>query len=435
MPATESVPAQRSFVRRRTTRVIVGLDFGTSSTKLVVRGWNEPAEVFVIDDPAADYPAFAHPSLIRVDGDRISYGSAALAQHGGTLFERLKVAFLGQRVDGATGQLAPHDVDLLVAAFLAWCLARVRARLDAKYGLTQDPGGYAPLLHVGAPMTHEGNPALVSRYDRVLHACYQIVFEGDPPAEALLASWSRLAAVLAPLLAADRVLPAPGERMFRVSPETLAPFVSLLQQRDAGLGLYVLVDVGAFTTEVLVVSLKRAGEDGRRFVTYIDATEFLGGENFPRRSGVHAAAVNEAEARQRLSRHLRITLATAFAKDRAGRYQREKWKSLQVLMSGGGILHPAVHEVITGRSWLDAALPGMAPQVAVRRQAPAEEDLRPDATHRSAVARRDRFHMLANAHGLSVAWQQWPGWFAPDDVEPLKNESTPSRPITDWEDG
>ncbi len=87
---TEPKPPQS---RGRT--IIIGLDFGTSSTKILVR-WrgDKKATIVQIDNPAEDYPWFASPSLVRLSKGKLFFGKCACIQSGGTLYRSLKVQLL-----------------------------------------------------------------------------------------------------------------------------------------------------------------------------------------------------------------------------------------------------------------------------------------------------------------------------------------------------
>lgn len=93
---TGSVERPFIFPRWQDTRpVVIGLDFGTYSTKVVVRIRGEKkSRVLVFDEPAAGYPSFVSPSLVRMIDGRLFFGRLASQKTGGTLFRSLKVSLL-----------------------------------------------------------------------------------------------------------------------------------------------------------------------------------------------------------------------------------------------------------------------------------------------------------------------------------------------------
>lgn len=419
-PDTKEKAARRkqssSTTRRSTVRVAIGLDFGTSATKVVLREFNSPAVVFALDSGCKGFDWFATPSSIRENGDHLWFGSESRNGGPGTLHENLKVALLSRRANGPVTQLPEAEVEFLVAAHLTWSLARIRRHLDAEYG----PDGYRPFLHVAAPMSQTGAADKTHRYDRILNAALESAFSSTPPDFSLPASRQRLESCLRPLLTSC-TLPEPGERIFRVSPETLAPFVSLLQDKNATLGMHVLVDVGAATTEVLVVNLIPRRETGKRFVAYKDSTDWIGGNDFMGQ-GVQ-------EAQKQLETHIQTTLREAIIKD-FGAASRSAWRNITLMMSGGGVLRRQVRAVLDSEIWHQRAM-GFPARFVRRMHSPTSSDLRT-----FVPIPRTNFHILANAHGLSVPWQLWDGWFAPHEVEPLERRP-PERykPLVDWEDG
>lgn len=405
--------------RASMARVTIGLDYGTSSTKVAIRDADNPAVVVPLDGGCQGFEWFATPSSVRVEGDRLWFGSDSRTRNEGVLYENLKVALLTQRATGLTADLPRGEILFLVAAHLTWCLASIRRHLDVQFGI----GGYRPSVHVAAPMSQTGSPEQTAVYDRLLHTAMEAVFAG-PPLDATL-PWSRtdLENRIRPMLAGSP-LPDLGERRFRVSPETLAPFVSLLQDRGSPLGMHILVDVGAATTEVLVVKLLPRTMSGKRFVAYLDRTEWVGGNDF-QPHGSPASC-------KRLERHIRTTLYEAFAKDRGG--GQDPWRQLTLLMSGGGVLHAEVRDVLEQQQWLRLAMQQFETKVTPRMHHPSEIDLRLPAPRSAAgLGTRRNFHMLANAHGLSVPWQKWDECFRPHEVEPLKKHVEPFKPPVDWE--
>jgi hypothetical protein len=253
-------------------------------------------------------------------------------------------------------------------------------------------------------MTHVGNPHRTRRYDRLLNAAITVAFSGQLVEARQPASKAELHRLLAPLLPPDHTLPEPEERNFRVSPETLAPFISLLRDRRARNGMYLLVDV----------------------VCYADATKTIGGNNFQ--------GSNPTAAAKALSLHIQSTLFEAFQKDRYAA-TLERWRDLCLLQSGGGVMLDGVREVLLQETWREKAMINFDARLRRTLHSPSAEDLVISQSRpRDLAATRKNFHMLANAHGLSVHWRKWDGWHAPDDVEPLTDDRDRTQLRHDTED-
>ena len=75
--------------------ITIGLDFGTHSTKIILRPrGSEKASLLRICKPQEGYPEFACPSLVRIIDSRVCFGSKALEVSGGKLYRSLKMQLL-----------------------------------------------------------------------------------------------------------------------------------------------------------------------------------------------------------------------------------------------------------------------------------------------------------------------------------------------------
>ena len=77
-------------------RVHIGLDYGTFSTKVILRGHEETrGKVLLLDEkPTEGYPSFATPSAVRIQQDRIFFGGRAVTEQGGMLIKsRTRVVY------------------------------------------------------------------------------------------------------------------------------------------------------------------------------------------------------------------------------------------------------------------------------------------------------------------------------------------------------
>ena len=429
-------------------RVCIGFDFGTSTTKVAVRRDNGPATVCAVEPQHGKPLWFATPSLVRIVGDQLRFGVGARDSKQGTLLENLKVAFLGKPTIGPTSQLTPDEVDAYVTAYLCWALGRIRERLDRFFCSLKTPISYTPTLHIGAPMSYvdlEANGMLLTRYRRAAHAAFRLGMTRDLPLEPQREPWIKARARIERALAEP--LPPEGERRFHVSPETLAPFVSLLQQQQLDRGFHMLVDVGAATTEVAIVWLKHSTEEGHTFVPYYDATALVGGNNFPTKA---PQAEIDTPTKQ-FEAHLRKSLYQAVLRDRnflthehpdSLRALQQRWASMPLWKSGGGLTYGngfgnrRIHDALHKQEWRKAALFDFPCAVVPNRHIPSGQDLRLAINADFGSGPRTHFDFLAVAHGLSLPWPQWPGWgYSPP--ESFNPEAPPWNrprftPTVDW---
>jgi hypothetical protein len=204
-------------------RIHIGLDYGTFSTKVLIRRRGEKlARVLLLDDaPTPGYPSFATPSAVRIHNNRIYFGRRAVTDQVGTFIKSLKV------------QLLPHDADLgqmpldlppgiglecLIACYLSWALGQIKRSIGEKADMNVS-------LNVAAPMRYIVNHSLKRRYLRIVHSAWESVFGHEP---FNVTQGSELKSVCEYFtMWLDRDVPDLASRTYEVLPETIAPFVSL----------------------------------------------------------------------------------------------------------------------------------------------------------------------------------------------------------------
>jgi len=417
-------------------QVVIGLDFGTSSTKVVVRRRGESrAEVIAPTWPAPSHPWFVTPSVVRVKGGRLSFGTEALTSLGGVLLRSLKVKLLDTRVTTIRIGTEEVSVDLLVTIFLIRVLGDVRARLDERHGT----GGYRVYLNLAAPMSHLEDRTLKERYLRIAGAVYESVFGAETlrvGEDSLLAELrSRFSRAFSP----DAVVPDQSIRRYDVLPETIAPLVSLLHDPATDPGMYAVVDVGAGTTEMSISCLKVESNGRRTISCYHDETQQLGGDDFDRADS-QAPDLHEATAKElvtRFRKQFNRTWESGRRKDAALPWHVEQWGETTVILTGGGAHRAPIdqHLNLTNRSdgpWRQMCSGSRRFKYAVRWHRPSssalEFPLAPDASNDE----RSEIHLLAVAHGLSFHRQEWPIVYPPESVEVQEGREQIERPEPGW---
>ncbi len=418
-------------------KLCIGFDFGTSTTKVALRRDGAPATVCAVE-PQGGETWFATPSLVRVTDSHLRFGVAARNGQNGVLLENLKVAFLGKATTGPTAYMSPSEIDAYVTAYFCWALSLIRDRIDRIWTRIVKPIEYTPLLHIGAPMSHvdvASNGSLLERYHRVAYAAHQLAFGSKLPFQPHQEPWPLARARIEAALA--QPLPPAGERLFHVSPETLAPFVSLLQERQLQPGFHMLVDVGAATTEVALVWFMHPRDEGHQFVPYFDTTRLVGGNDFS--SAAIAAGIQQRSSE--LDLHLRQALFQAVSRDRNSHPNLPtllpRWKKLQLWETGGGSKNQHVASVFGKQQWRIIALPNFPCALQRNSHLPSNNDLRVSLDPTFGQGRRTHFHMMANAHGLSLLWPHWPNW-RHSDLEQFNSDmvtwqrSQLATPLVDW---
>lgn len=407
---------------------IVGLDFGTFSTKTLLRQRGEDsAEVVQIEDPVDGYPAFASPSLVRLIQGRLYFGREAVGSREGNGYRSLKVRLL--RPAGSSHASASptpatdgDNPELLTAAYLCWVLGRVRAVVEERLGLDRT----RIFLNVAAPMNHREESELKTRYLRIVQAAWDATFGSRPfPVE----QGARLTDVenrFLPLLAPGTAVPDESVRPYDVLPETVASIVSLGLNPRTDPGMYMIVDMGAGTTEISINHVS-----GGKITCYEDDSFELGGDNFEWAEGVKQPPVERArvigQLVDTLVKRFRRTWRSGFFKDAPNPATHGRWRELRVLLAGGGTLRPDVQAAIQGGMPIHA-WPREETMYSVARHKP--EGIRP-RKGRGSVPPLDR-SLLSVAHGLSLHRRQWPLYFMPDQVDTQAPAEVIERLPANW---
>lgn len=420
MAMTLSLSTRRPNRRRAPSsnrRVTIGFDYGTHSTKVQVRWRGEPrSRVILVDDfPTPGYPAFASPSAIRVCGDRLYFGRRATTETGGAFYKSLKVQLLPP--DREFGRETPTFPDglrpeVLIGCYFAWAFGEIVEKL----GVTANNVA----LNVAAPMNHIEDKALKERYLRIIQAAWEAVFGMNPITVDQGAILDDLRDFFETWL--DQDVPGPEIRRFEVLPETLAPLVSLSADPRMEPGMYLMVDMGAGTTEFSINQVVQ-GNDGfgdRRVNCYVDRSIRLGGDDFERLPD----RVDRDQVREALLKEFRRafddTWYSGYMKD--GRpASKAKWRRLQVIQAGGGARHPDI------QGFLESALPKDHWSVAeLSYQRSWHTPHRLDLDDLSQRPDPNDLPLLAVSHGLSVERRLWPVYCMPGEVETL------DAPCGDW---
>jgi len=399
--------------------VVTGLDFGTFSTKVVARRRNErEATVLCLDEPCPGYPCFTVPSLVRVVQGKVFFGKHAACGDGGHLFRSLKVSLL-------TGSFPPTDVGLrpdeLVALYLAWLLRRVEQWLTREYGANRTN----VFVNAAAPMNHYEEPALRKRYLRIINAAWNAGLGQRSIEVEQGASLSALRPWLDEWMDHRTRIEPIETRRFEVLPETVAPIVSLSRDPHMSAGMYLIVDMGAGTTEF---SVNHAAEPGGNhgILCYYDQSVLLGAEQFQS----PPPGESEESLTRNLLKEMCKTWGRGYTKDSNSHAARHRWKELTVLLAGGGTSRPELRDKIAKhRNAVMYAFQGLDCRYSVKTHFPRELDFRAAEPERNANG-----FLLSVAHGLSYPKRTWPDFVEPHDVTQMTGTPRAGSPDLPWFD-
>lgn len=389
--------------------VHIGLDYGTCSTKVIIRPRGDRlGQVLLLDEnPTQDYPLFATPSAVRVCQDRIFFGGRAVSERGGTFLKSLK------------GQLLPHDPELeqkplalppgtdlefLIACYLGWALGEIRQRIGDR---TEED----VTLNVAAPMSYIVDKSLKEQYLRIVQAAWESVFGQEPFNVTQGGDLKTLREYFAMWL--ERDPPGLKVRKYDVLPETIAPFVSLSLNPRTEPGMYLIVDMGAGTTEFSVDQVTDPGID-QKLNCYFDRSIRIGGDDLQIVDGQAIVERIKNLVLEKFGRSFGETWYSGSLKDCVPA-ARSKWRSLRVMLTGGGARHPSIRKRID-ESWPKSCFGVATESYSISWHQPISLDL-------SALSDRipeADLPLLSVAHGLSIERHLWPASHNPDDIEKLQ---------------
>jgi len=412
------LPADRDkaqpVMARPSVTFTVGLDFGTYSTKIVVRRRGDiSASLMTVEPPVHGYPPFVSPSVVRVQDGRLWFGGQALCHTRGTLYRSSKVHLLPPELlideflppEAPEGSLAPEFV---VAAYLSWVFSGIRQKVEALY-----PTPAVRLqLNVGAPMHHLEHPGLKGRYLRVIQAVWESVCGAHPFPVHQGIELDDVCCGFERWLRDEAAVPGPEVREYEVHPETIAPLVSLARDPRMSPGMYLVVDMGAGTTEISVNKVHSSG----RVLCWFDQSVPIGGDHLGGDPAVLAAAVRH------FAHDFRTTWGRGYLRVAGNLVARKEWKELTVVRFGGATKHPDVGGVISGGREIMYAFPNEDRVYRVMTHNPTGIQTAPEGDGYDG-------YLLAVAHGLSVPRRQWPIFYEPGQLD--NPPPTPVRELTD----
>lgn len=399
--------------------VNIGLDFGTHSTKVVVRQrGTQESEIVNLQAAAPGYPWFGCPSLIRIADGGLWFGADCFHRQDGILFRSVKLDLLPKKRRGIdvwknkyTSDVGP---DLLTACYLAWALQESYRYVSRRFGSAN-----RIFVNVGAPMEHYDDPSLLPRYLRVLNAAWDATF-GDSrfsiPSGTPLATAANF---FRPRLTENAVVPGKESRRFQVLPETVAPIISLYHDPRMSSGMYLMIDMGAGTTEVSINRVTERGPHHAKppILCYFDESLRLGGDDFEDPSQNSASLVTS------LSKLSRKVWAAGFQKDAPSTAARNKWRQLKVLFTGGGARRTDIQNAIKHEKNLVYPWPFDEVSYDVGWHSPK------GLICKEAPKIGGQMSQLAVAHGLSVERQQWNQFWTPFDIDTLPTSNSQELPL------
>jgi len=369
--------------------------------------------LLTVEQPIDGYPSFASPSLVRVQDGRLWFGGQALCRTGGTLYRSSKVRLLPPDllIDEFLPPEAPAESlsqEFVVAAYLSWVFSGIRREVESLY----QTSAVRLQLNVGAPMHHLEHPGLKARYLRVIQAVWESVCGSQPFPTHQGIALEDACCNFERWLHEGVTVPGLEVREYEVHPETIAPLVSLARDPRMAPGMYLVVDMGAGTTEISVNRVHPSG----RVLCWFDQSIPIGGDHLGGDPGLLAAAVRH------FAHDFRTTWGQGYLRVKDNHVARGEWAELTAVPFGGATRHPDVGAVISGGRDIMYAWPSEHRVYRVMKH-------RPTGIQTAEREGNSNSYLLAVAHGLSVPRPQWPVFY-----EPSQLDSPPPTPVVELPD-
>ena len=271
--------------RKHKRLINVGIDFGTSFTKVAFRDYGDSKTyLLTFHEGGKGLPPFYIPSTVEIRDGRLFFAWQALHPKE-TNFSSFKICLACQEKTRLTGgpcrinlkgdaapcftlESGPHPLHItpfeLTVSFLSYVIGIAKERVQKKYGDRYD---LSITYNMCAPID-QYETVLSKEFEKALFLAERIAgFEnGQDLIRAL--ELIRREIVLWP------VLPGEDTRTTFIIPETYAAIISYVNSRIAEEGLYGVVDIGSGTTDV---AFFRLGISPTKSVTFYEAkTGFIG---------------------------------------------------------------------------------------------------------------------------------------------------------------
>lgn len=314
----------------------IGIDFGTSSTKTVVRMPYEPGEpIYVIPVPtmcsAENSPTLWRTAIWLRDEGEISISPVRDAE----VLETLKQDLIIESAsNGAANNMRQRKIDpeQAATAYLAYIIRYVRGWL--LLNKTEAFVNRKPVwrVNVGMPAENYDEPKLAESYRRIVAAARLLADLGLPIADDSTAL----------VLGEPDILDAASndsidQFALGIVPEAAAEMTSLAQSSDERVseGLYMLIDVGALTLDMSTFTIFEI--DKKNTYSFLNARVLpLGVESF-------LWFLRNGKVKEKIEEQISVGLRRVINTTKKVRYpQSAVWKeggTLPIFFVGGGARH------------------------------------------------------------------------------------------------
>jgi hypothetical protein len=414
-PLPQKKPTERRPLRRYERTLVVGVDFGTSSTKVVWHDLSENYfELFRWRPNLKGLESVLLPSTVCIRARTLVFGNSAPAE-GDVWLPSIKLCVLCSRnasvcqCDGSIakcGQIQLPGTTGPVPAAALGCLyfAHVFQQVEERLKQTFPNDDVILIWNIGCPMDHLDEVDSKTSWEKMVGVAMQLRGQVSNPAELALLNEARK-------LMGAFVLPP--DRSFFIQPEGMAAVKAFLESpRGPEEKTYAIVDVGAGTTEVSFFfngGIRSKG--GLPQPSYLaDSTEAVGGGKFDlelaetwrcdvemarRRKEQSKDQIPEVPSVGAIRRQYDLTCRKILKEKKLSARENKRF---DLFIIGGGGRLPVLRDSLTG-----CQLPGEFVRENTRK-------LTPPASLRNRADVEAHYDLLANACGLasSLDWEYYP---------------------------
>lgn len=319
-PVTRPQPPTKAIPVEREKLIQIGIDFGTSGTKIVYRDLQmRVARPIDFDHGVNGYPSHVLPSTVAIVDGRVFFGTEAESRCAtGQVFRSFKVCLacqvgltdcrrcahvIGDSEPGVfrvicTGDPVIVDAQQLCTWYLAHAIRLAYAKLRQQW---PPPWRLKIWINVGAPIDQYQGQLGKEVFSK---AAYWAEKLSDDVRDGM--SLPLLLEEYGRITASYPILPSEAQRKIFVLPETAAGLMSFVSSPAPPFGLYAIIDVGAGTIDISFFRLASLTKSDLRMVFYDARTAIIGADNIDR--AVVAGALSKARSPEKLTPQEATTL-------------------------------------------------------------------------------------------------------------------------------
>jgi hypothetical protein len=448
--------SKKEAEKKREIPIILGIDFGTSSTKVVWReAESDRAHLICFGNRLEMLEDYLLPSIVAFDGDHLAGGLDALPfleknsqANGFTNFkmclacvsseksdcnlERCSLShwrpLLARMIDDSSGQR--ETIEIISALHIGKVISLSKKHIVENLRTRGIEPQIRWFVNMAAPVEHMGEKSVLEAFERVLKIGWWMaeIFDeesGPHQLDDLLDCYET-----AKHFAATRSM-----NCF-IYPEVAAQVACMYLSRSARDGIYAFIDVGAGTVDASIFRLASTGQEpqlnfyGASVIKYGAAhLEVIASRQLAERASTWFKSIKESRARvgsamfllpeeagiylknayswieKKVESELRLLLGESFAKEQDVRH----FRGLHLFLGGGGASIQVYSDAST------KALSGLATNLTIE-DLPVPQDFDMNGLPSKA------FHRFAVAYGLAFNVTNLAEIALPDEVSNLTRE-------------